>query len=64
MKFFKPAAILALAILLPGGVHAADLDKVAVSVARLLEMQHYSRQKLDDDVSKKVFAQYLDDLDP
>jgi carboxyl-terminal processing protease len=45
-------------------MQAADLDKVAVSVARLLEMQHYSRQKIDDATSKKVFDQYLEDLDP
>ncbi len=43
---------------------AADLDKVAVSVARLLEQGHYSRQKLDDEVSQKVLNQYLQDLDP
>ncbi len=41
-----------------------DLDKVAVSVARLLEQAHYSRQKLDDAVSQRVFDQYLKDLDP
>lgn len=64
MKSIKPAAILLSVVLAASSLQAADLDKVAVSVARLLEMQHYSRQKLDDDVSKKVFDQYLEDLDP
>jgi carboxyl-terminal processing protease len=62
MNLSKPAAIL-LFVFSAGVLQAADLDKVAVSVARLLELQHYSRQKLDDGVSKKVFEQYLEDLD-
>ncbi len=41
-----------------------NLDKVAVSVARLLEQGHYSRQKLNDTVSQSLLDQYLDDLDP
>ncbi len=63
MKFHSSATIV-LAALLANAAWAADLDKVAVSVGRLLEQGHYSRQKLDDAVSKKVFDQYLDDLDP
>ncbi len=42
----------------------ADLDKVAISVARLLEQGHYSRQKLDNSVSQALLDQYLKDLDP
>ncbi|MGC1480840.1 MAG: carboxy terminal-processing peptidase [Chthoniobacterales bacterium] len=42
----------------------ADLDKVAISVARLLEQGHYSRQKLDNTVSQALLDQYLKDLDP
>ncbi len=41
-----------------------NLDKVAVSVARLLEQGHYSRQKLDDEMSQTLLDQYLTDLDP
>lgn len=63
MKLHQSAAIV-LAVIMANAAWAADLDKVAVSVARLLEQGHYSRQKLDDNVSKKVFDQYLDDLDP
>lgn len=53
-----------LAAFVAASAHAADLDKVAVSVARLLEQGHYSRQKLDDSVSQRLFSQYLQDLDP
>lgn len=52
------------AAFLAGSAWAADLDKVAVSVARLLEQAHYSRHKLDDTISRKLFEQYLKDLDP
>jgi carboxyl-terminal processing protease len=62
MKFLKPAVLL-LTVSLAGTGWAADLDKVAVSVASLLQQGHYSRQKLDDEVSKKLFDQYLQDLD-
>lgn len=42
----------------------ADLDKVSVQVAQLLERMHYSRQRLDDEVSQKLLEQYLTSLDP
>jgi carboxyl-terminal processing protease len=61
MRFIASALISAV---LAGSAVAADLDKVSVSVARLLEQGHYSRHKLDDSVSKKVLTQYLQDLDP
>jgi len=49
----------------PAPVRAeADLDKVAVSVARLLEQGHYSRKKLDNVMSAALLGRYLDDLDP
>jgi carboxyl-terminal processing protease len=41
-----------------------DMDKVSVSVARLLEQGHYSRQSLNADISKRLFERYLADLDP
>ncbi len=58
---FLSAAILA--VLVAGSAWATDLDKVAVSVARLLEQAHYSRHKLDDEISRKLLEQYLRDLD-
>jgi len=58
------AVALAIPAIFHGVLFAADLDKVAVSVARLLEQGHYSRQKLDDTVSQKLLEQYLSDLDP
>ena len=63
MKLSKMVA-LALAVSLSGVAWAADLDKIAVSVASLLQQGHYSRHKLDDEMSKKVLDQYLQDLDP
>ena len=40
-----------------------DLDNVCVSVGRLLEEGHYTHQPLNDDVSKKFLADYLELLD-
>jgi carboxyl-terminal processing protease len=53
-----------LGVLFCGSAWAADMDKVAISVAQLLERAHYSRQPLDDGMSQKVLDQYLQDLDP
>jgi carboxyl-terminal processing protease len=53
-----------LAVFFCGTAWAADMDKVAISVAQLLERAHYSRQALDDEMSKKLLDQYLQDLDP
>jgi carboxyl-terminal processing protease len=47
-------------------VHAAstvDPGQVCISVGKLMEQGHYSRQKLDDDVSKKLLQMYLETLD-
>lgn len=62
MKLLKPV-VAGLAVFVVGAAWAADLDKVAVSVASLLQQGHYSRHKLDDEISKKLFEQYLQDLD-
>ncbi len=62
MKLLKPVLVV-LAVFVARGSWAADLDKVAVSVASLLQQGHYSRHKLDDEISKKLFDQYLQDLD-
>jgi carboxyl-terminal processing protease len=61
MRFIALALV---PVFLAGSAAAADLDKVGVSVARLLEQGHYSRHKLDDSVSQKLLKQYLQDLDP
>src|SRR6267378_4006076 len=42
---------------------AASRETVAVSVGRLLEEGHYTRQKLNEDVSKKFLQTYLELLD-
>jgi len=41
----------------------ADQGQVAQAVARLLEQGHYSRQKLNDEMSEKIFENYLRLLD-
>ncbi len=61
------ALILAMTVAILGVVPGradVNLDKVAVSVARLLEQGHYSRQRLDDSVSQELLDQYLTNLDP
>lgn len=68
LSFMRPvrtiACLLVASLALSVSTFAADLDKVAISVARLLEQAHYSRQKLNDEMSQKVLDQYLRDLDP
>src|ERR1700722_5385714 len=41
----------------------ADSRQVAVTVGRLLEQGHYSRQKLDAEMSKRILESYLENLD-
>src|SRR5215470_7296450 len=43
--------------------NAADPHQVAITVGRLLEQGHYSRQKLDAEMSKRILATYLENLD-
>ncbi|HEU5247538.1 MAG TPA: hypothetical protein VFU09_10650, partial [Candidatus Udaeobacter sp.] len=42
---------------------AASRETVAMSVGRLLEEGHYTRQKLNEDVSRKFLQTYLEILD-
>src|SRR5260370_35460943 len=42
---------------------AADPHQVAITVGRLLEQGHYSRQKLDAEMSKRILETYLENLD-
>jgi len=65
--FFTLATILAL--LAPAGGYRclADSDpdpgQICISVAKLLEEGHYSKRKIDDDLSREFLANYLDALD-
>src|SRR5882672_722829 len=42
---------------------ATSRETIAMSVGRLLEEGHYTRQKLNEDVSKKFLQTYLELLD-
>src|SRR6187551_220319 len=42
---------------------AASKETIAMSVGRLLEEGHYTRQKLNEDVSRKFLQTYLEMLD-
>ena len=41
----------------------ADPRQVAITVGRLLEQGHYTRQKLDPEMSKRILETYLENLD-
>src|SRR6266487_6546826 len=56
------AILFAFAIAAPPAV-AASKETIAMSVGRLLEEGHYTRQKLNEDVSKKFLQTYLELLD-
>ena len=43
--------------------NAADPHQVAITVGRLLEQGHYSRQKLDAEMSRRILDTYLENLD-
>lgn len=64
-NYFRGAMLAAAMVFLALPAQAqTEMDKVAMSVARLLEQGHYSRQSLNADVSKRLFERYLADLDP
>ena len=44
-------------------VVAASKETIAMSVGRLLEEGHYTRQKLNEEISKKFLLSYLELLD-
>src|SRR5215471_21174590 len=56
------AVLLATAIAAPPAV-AASKETIAMSVGRLLEEGHYTRQKLNEEVSRKFLQTYLEMLD-
>jgi carboxyl-terminal processing protease len=43
--------------------NTVDLQQVAITVGKLLEQGHYSRQKLNDEASKRILDTYLQNLD-
>lgn len=45
------------------GASDPDPGQICISVGRLLEQGHYSRRKLDDQVSRQLLKNYLDALD-
>ncbi|MFZ4779496.1 MAG: S41 family peptidase, partial [Terrimicrobiaceae bacterium] len=60
------AALILTAIPLPQAAQAAtspDSGQVALAVARWLEQAHYTRKKLDDEMSQKLLTTYLEALD-
>src|SRR6266568_178214 len=56
------ALVLTAAIAAPPAV-AASKETIAMSVGRLLEEGHYTRQKLNEEISKKFLRSYLELLD-
>src|SRR5438094_2774754 len=56
------AIVLAAATAVPPTM-ASSKETVAMSVGRLLEEGHYTRQKLNEDVSRKFLQTYLEMLD-
>jgi carboxyl-terminal processing protease len=56
------AIVLAAATAVPPVV-AASKETIAMSVGRLLEEGHYTRQKLNEEISKKFLQSYLELLD-
>ena len=43
---------------------AADFNAVAREMSYILQNGHYARLPLDDDLSQRIFDDYLGDLDP
>src|ERR1700751_2420439 len=56
------AVVLAAAIAVPPAI-ASSKETIAMSVGRLLEEGHYTRQKLNEEVSDKFLQTYLEMLD-
>ena len=47
----------------PGGTDPTE-GNIAKMAGNILQKSHYSRQKFDENISKKFFDRYLDSLDP
>ena len=61
------AVIAAASLWLPpvsaGNLNPEDEVRIALAVAQWLQQAHYSREKLDDQMSAKLLATYLELLD-
>ena len=58
------AVLLAFSLIQPASARTSpDPGQVALAVARWLEQAHYSRKKLDDEMSAKLLKTYLESLD-
>ena len=58
------AVLLAISTIIPASSRTSpDPGQVALAVARWLEQAHYSRKKLDDEMSAKLLKTYLEALD-
>jgi carboxyl-terminal processing protease len=66
-RFGLLLAVPAISLLLSAGgqpvLAKSDADQICVSVGRLLEEGHYTRQPLNDQLSKKILQTYLELLD-
>jgi len=58
-----PLALFSVASLVGIAADEPDPGQVEISVGRLLEQGHYSRKKLDDNISKLLLKNYLEALD-
>src|SRR5947209_6347980 len=58
-----PAVSLLFTSVAPALVAKSDADQICVSVGRLLEEGHYTRQPLNDQMSQKILQTYLELLD-
>ena len=55
--------LLGIAIFTAPATVAPDPGQICISVGKLMEQGHYTRHKLDDDVSRKLLDHYLEALD-
>jgi carboxyl-terminal processing protease len=58
-----PALLVAVAVAPPAARAKSDPEQVCISVGRLLEEGHYTRHRLNDEMSKKVLQTFLELLD-
>ena len=62
MRFLIP--VLALWLIPSCTTKAAAFDLVAREMSRILQNGHYARLDFDDELSKRIFNDYVGDLDP
>jgi carboxyl-terminal processing protease len=63
IAFLAPAGSFTALATNTGADAGPDPGQICISVGRLLEQGHYSKHKLDDAISRKFLANYLDTLD-